>query len=156
MCDLSRLWLALIQAFPDLPQRSVTSRQIRRTETTGRPSSRSSRALSRPPSLAGSWAGTTSTGPATPWSVLWLNWQFQIDPDSPSLSAQTFDRPLHLLCCKHWAWDFFICQNALNISFLLFVFLRTHNSVLIHFVSHATVIPVDPLWSTQAWYTGFL
>lgn len=145
------LWLALIQAFPDLPQLSVTSRLIRPTETAGHPSSRSSSASSRPLSPAGSWAGTTTTGPPTPWSVLWLNWPCEISPDPPSITISPDLWPLSLLHCKHWAPIrrlFFICQNALKMSGLFFYILlwfegiQVHEAVLIHFVSHAAVMPL--------------
>lgn len=68
--------------------------------------SESSRATSRPPSPDGSWAGTTSTGPPTPWSALWPNWQSEI-PDSST----------RLLLCSP-----FYQAAALNLFFFKFTF----------------------------------
>lgn len=85
-------WPSVKQPF--FPQRSVTSRQIRPTETPGHPLWRSSRALSRQPSLAGSSAGTTTTGPVIPWSALWLNCHCELPAESPFLSSSP-------LCSRH-------------------------------------------------------
>lgn len=55
-----------------------TSRQIQPTVTHAHPSWRSNRALSRPLSQAGSWAGTMTTGALTPWSGPWRSWRSEL------------------------------------------------------------------------------
>lgn len=78
---------------PDLLQLNVTSSRIRPAGTAGHPSPSSSRATSRPPSPDGSWAGTTSTGAATPWSARWPNWQSELSADARLLPARPFITP---------------------------------------------------------------
>lgn len=96
---------------PDLSQLPAISRRIRPTETAGHLSSESSRNTSRPPSPDGSWAGTMITGPATPWSAPWPNWQSEIPNSSTRLllcspfyqaaALNLFSLSLHLSHLSH-------------------------------------------------------
>lgn len=58
-------------------QPPVTLRPTQPTVTCARPSWRSNKASSRPLSQAGSWVGTTITGPPTLWRELWLSLSFK-------------------------------------------------------------------------------
>lgn len=64
------IYLHLFIISPQLPD---TFRPTQPTVTRAHPSWRSNRALSRPLSQAGFWAGTTIIGPPTPWKEPWLS-----------------------------------------------------------------------------------
>lgn len=114
------LLMLVIHWLARLPQQSVTSRLTPPTETRGRPSSKSSRASSRPPSPAGSWAGTMTTGPVTPWSEPWQNWLSEL---APPLSLLDLSAVLLALCYKYQ--DFVLAAKTVKKSYLKSIFFIT-------------------------------
>lgn len=51
-----------------------------------------------------------------------------------------------LLCCKHWAARFYLPKSPEHFCFFL-LFVEYRSSVSFHFESHATVIPLDQLYT---------
>lgn len=124
----------------DFPQRPVTSRRTRPTGIAGRPLSRSSRASSPPPSPAGSLAGTTTTGPATPWSAPWLSWQFETLPTTHFRirSAVNTERRAffffyyyyyYLLKCPQHFFFYFLLLEQIHFSCVLIVTHTSHDTL---------------------------